>query len=507
MAKKFLTPIDMGGLEIQNMKLQALSSDPTPSEALIYWNSTSKVVRYYDGTAWQTVSVGLDTEAVQDIVGTMITAGSDISVTYNDSLGTLTIAVSGLSSGDISDFSEAVQDVVGSAVVGGSAVTATYNDTAGTLTLDVAVDNSSIEVSADALQVKALGITNAMLAGSIALSKLATDPLARANHTGTQTASTISDLASVVKAYRLDEFAAPTSSVAFNGQKITGLADPTGDQDAATKAYVDAARSGLDVKQSVRVASTGAVTIASPGASIDGVSLSTDDRVLVKDNGNATNGIYVFNGASSALTRASDADTTAEVSAGMFTFVEEGTVNADSGWVLTTNNPITLGSTTLTFAQFSGAGQITAGDGLTKSGNTINAVGTTDRVSVTSDAIDIASTYAGQSSITTLGTITTGTWNGTTIAVANGGTGATTEAGAKTNLGFMTRYATDVGDGASTTITVTHNLGTLDVQVTVFLKSSGAEVELDVVHATTNTVTLGFAVAPASNAYRCVVIG
>ena len=93
----------------------------------------------------------------------------------------------------------------------------------------------------------------------------------------------------------------------------------------------------------------------------------------------------------------------------MFTFVSEGTVNADSGWVLTTNDAITLGTTGLTFAQFSGAGQITAGDGLTKSGNTINAVGTSDRITVNADSIDIASTYVGQTSITTLGTIATGT--------------------------------------------------------------------------------------------------
>jgi len=113
----------------------------------------------------------------------------------------------------------------------------------------------------------------------------------------------------------------------------------------------------------------------------------------------------------------------------MFTFVEEGTVNADSGWVLSTNNPIVVGSTSLTFAQFSGAGQITAGAGLTKTGNTIDAVGTSNRITVNADSIDIASTYVGQTSITTLGTITTGTWNGTTIAVANGGTGATTLTG------------------------------------------------------------------------------
>jgi len=122
-------------------------------------------------------------------------------------------------------------------------------------------------------------------------------------------------------------------------------------------------------------------------------------------------------------TRASDADTSAKVTSGMFTFVEEGTTNADSGWVLTTDGAIVLGTTSLSFTQFSGAGQITAGAGLTKTGNTIDAVGTADRITVNADSIDIASTYVGQTSITTLGTIGTGTWNGSVIGASFGGTG------------------------------------------------------------------------------------
>lgn len=223
------------------------------------------------------------------------------------------------------------------------------------------------------------------------------------------------------------------------------VATPTEAGHAATKGYVDAARSGLDVKQSVRVATTEAITLSSGlenGDTIDGVTLATGNRVLVKNQDTASeNGIYVV-AASGAPSRADDADTSAEVTAGMFTFVEEGTTNADTGWVLTTNNTITLGTTGLTFAQFSGAGSILAGDGLTKTGSTINVVGTSNRITANADSIDIASTYVGQSSITTLGTITTGTWNGTTIAVANGGTGATDAGTARTNLGLA--IGTDV---------------------------------------------------------------
>jgi len=215
------------------------------------------------------------------------------------------------------------------------------------------------------------------------------------------------------------------------------VADPTDAAHAATKGYVDAARSGLDVKQSVRAATTAPINLASDlenGDTLDTtVTLATGDRVLVKNQTTASeNGIYVVQ-ASGAAVRAADFDTTAEVTAGAFTFVEEGTVNADSGWVVTTDGTITVGTTGIVWAQFSGAGSIVAGDGLTKTGNTLN-VGAGTGITVNADTVQISATYTGQSSITTLGTITSGTWNGSTIAVANGGTGATDAATARQNL-------------------------------------------------------------------------
>lgn len=243
----------------------------------------------------------------------------------------------------------------------------------------------------------------------------------------TLSASKISDFDTQVRTNRLDQLTAPTASVSLNSQKITNLATPTSDTDAATKAYVDAARSGLDVKASCRVATTANITLSGT-QTIDGVSVIANDRVLVKNQDTASaNGVYTV--AAGSWSRSTDADSDAEVTAGLFTFIEEGTVNADSGWVLTTNNPITVGSSSLTFTQFSGAGQITAGAGLTKTNNTLDVVGTADRITVNADSVDIASTYAGQSTITTLGTIGTGTWNGSTIGVAYGGTGATTLTG------------------------------------------------------------------------------
>lgn len=231
----------------------------------------------------------------------------------------------------------------------------------------------------------------------------------------TLTAAKISDFDTQVRTSRLDQMAAPTASVALNSQRITGLADPSGAQDAATKAYVDALKTGLDVKDSVRAATTANITLSGT-QTVDGVVLVANDRVLVKDQTTASgNGIYVV--AAGAWTRALDADNTpgSEVTGGMFTFVTEGTVNADSGWVLTTNDTIVLGTTALSFAQFSGAGQITAGAGLTKTGNTLDVASTgggsltigVDSINLTS-GIATAGTYRSVT-VDTYGRVTAGT--------------------------------------------------------------------------------------------------
>jgi phage-related tail fiber protein len=208
--------------------------------------------------------------------------------------------------------------------------------------------------------------------------------------------------------------------VSLNSNKLTNLTDPTNAQDAATKAYVDAARSGLDVKASVRATTTANITLSGT-QTIDGVVLIAGDRVLVKDQSTGSqNGIYVVV-SGGAWTRATDADTSTEVTPGMFTFVEEGTVNADSGWVLSTNSTITLGTTSLAFAQFSGAGQITAGDGLTKTGNQFDVVtASATRIVVSADSIDLATTGVSASTyksvtVDTYGRVTAGT-NPTTLS-------------------------------------------------------------------------------------------
>lgn len=163
-----------------------------------------------------------------------------------------------------------------------------------------------------------------------------------------------------------------TADQGMGGFKLTNLADPTADQDAATKAYVDSVSSGLDPKESVRAATTANITLSGT-QTIDGIALIAGDRVLVKDQTTASeNGIYEV--AAGAWSRAPDhnGSPSNEVSGGNFTFVEQGTTNADSGWVLQGDGNLVPGTDNQNWVQFSGAGSITAGDGLTKAGNELS---------------------------------------------------------------------------------------------------------------------------------------
>ena len=232
-----------------------------------------------------------------------------------------------------------------------------------------------------------------------------------------------------------------SGTVDVNSSRITNVTDPSGSQDAATKAYVDSVANGLDVKASAKYASTaniagtysngaGTITAGSNGAlSIDGATPTAGDRILLKDQTTATqNGLYTVTtvGSGSAayvLTRTPDADAASEITGGAFVFVEAGTANADNGYVFTHNGTPTLGTTNITVEQFSGAGQISAGAALTKSGNTLNVAVDDTTIEVSSDELQIKTTYPGQTSITTLGTIATGVWQGTVIDEVYGGTG------------------------------------------------------------------------------------
>jgi len=281
--------------------------------------------------------------------------------------------------------------------------------------------------------------------------------------TATLTAVNAKGLATAGSQASLSDLSSPTGNFSFASNRLTDLADPVANSDAANKGYVDSVAQGLDVKASVVVATTANITLSGV-QTIDGISVVAGDRVLVKNQTTQSqNGIYVAS--ASAWSRSSDADTWQEL-VSAFTFVEQGTTQADTGWVCTVNAGGTLGSTAVTWAQFSGAGTYSAGDGLSLTGTTFAVVGTTNRISVSASGVDIASTYVGQSSITTLGTIGTGTWQATTIGTGYGGTGLTSF----TSGGAV--YATSTSALTTGTLPVTAG-GTGATTLTGYVKGSG----------------------------------
>ena len=243
----------------------------------------------------------------------------------------------------------------------------------------------------------------------------------------------ISGFDTQVQTSKLNQMAVPTASVAFNSQNITGLLDGVNPQDAATKSQVDVAQAGLDAKDSCRVATVGTSLTLSGEQTIDGITTTTD-RILVKDQSTASqNGIYVT--ATGAWARATDADANAEVTSGLYTFITEGTTLGGQGFVLTTDDPITVGTTNLTFSQFSGVGDLVAGTGITKTVNTIAIDSTVTTLigtqiltnkTLTSPTINTSAISGGNAENLTIGSsIASPSITATVLTVTSGGSGIT----------------------------------------------------------------------------------
>ena len=367
-----------------------------------------------------------DLEQVEDITAGTAAASKALVVDANKDIGTLRNITSNGS------FSAASGTFTGNIVIGNGAYIGSTSDT----------DAIQIEADGDIVLSQDLAVTGShtvtgttTLNGAVNIGDASADAVAIAG-TATFTPSADFDGGFTV---------ASSQTIDMGGNQITNVADPTAAQAAATKAYVDAVKTGLNVKDAVKLASTAALAAstyangssgvgatltanANGALSLDSVAVSTSDRVLIKNQADASqNGIYTVTntggaGAAFVLTRATDADTGAEIPGGTFVFVTQGSALADNGFVFTHNGTPTIGTTDLTVAQFSGAGQIDAGAGLTKSGNTLAVQVDDSSIEINSDTLQVKA--SGITNAMLAGSIDLTAKVTGTLPVANGGTGA-----------------------------------------------------------------------------------
>jgi hypothetical protein len=557
MARSFLVPINLNQLELQNARIQNLSttqigSIASPVTGQVVYDSTVNQLKVYEGTGWAPVG------GVATGTGAPSSTPMSIGSMYLD-LTNLVVYVS--------------------------------NGTAS---------------SANWVPVMPYGLTADMANLGLANAQGSSLKVSRADHVHRHIDADHSGI-------HLNALATATADYSMGTYKITNLATPVAGTDAANKNYVDAAVTGLNVHDEVQVATTAnltgwtyaaGTTDASQGtgigatltngttgtSTIDGYTLLANDRVLVKNQTTQTqNGIYTVTtagttGVATVLTRATDSDNhiAGQITAGDFVFVTGGSTQISTGWTQTASGTATtpvkgikLGTDAITFSQFSGAGTYTASNGVTLSGNnfvftptttgglqtgssgaavllpstsglktdanglalnptstgglTTSASGSLILLPSTSglktDASGLALNPTSTGGLTTsasgayillatnsgLATSSSGLTVTAGLGITLSGGGAAGAATANTvaiNTDVVARkYTTTIGDGTTTSYTVTHNLNSRYVQVTVFDASSYAQVFTDVANTTVNTVTISFANAPGVNAYNVIVVG
>jgi hypothetical protein len=557
MARLFVTGINLNKNELQNARIQNLSTAPSsPVAGQIYFDTTANVLYFYNGTEW--VPASGSTEVIQDVIGSSVSGGTGLTATYNDGTGVTTLDLDStavtagnygttaaktasftvdaqgrltaaseqdiqIATSQVTNLEEFIDDTVGDSVAGlvkeGEGIDVTYDDNAGTLTIaaedatssnkgiasfnstDFTVTSGAVTLNAERVE----DIVSNLVIGGTGIDATYNDGAGSLTIDIDSTVTTNSGSQTLTNK-TLSTGTTLSADLNANNQKITNLATPTSSGDAANKAYVDAVSEGLHVHAAARVyvaTNIDLSTALEAGDAIDGITLVAGDRVLV--NGQSTqsqNGIYVVQ-ASGAAVRATDFDTPTEVKSGDFIFVSAGTNYANTGWVQTLS-PATIGTDPISFTQFSGAGTYLAGDGLSLNGSTFS--------------VDVTPT-SGNASLTNTGgavEVKVNTNDGLEVTASglgiNNGTGLTFSGGAlvfDTANGYGTRkLAFGVGDGTATSYTVNHAMATRDVTVHVYENASPyAQVEADVEHTDSNNLTIKFATAPTSNQYRVVVVG
>jgi hypothetical protein len=344
----------VGALGLPSGTVAQRPGSPTPG--FFRWNTDNTVIEYWSGSTWvalgsgsgSVTSVAVSGSTGLGVSGSPITTSGTITLT----LGTELQGLSGLAA-------NGVISRTGSGTYSARTITGTASN--------IVVTNGD--------GVSGNPTINLATAGSAVTGqfvKITTDTFGRVTATASVGSSDITTALGYTPVNKAGDSMTSTANLTFSGGgEVLGLpSTPSGATAAASKAYVDSIAQGLDPKGSVRVATTAAGTLASSfanGSTVDGVTLATNDRILIKNQASALeNGIYTVN-SSGAPTRAVDFDAWSEIPGG-FVFAEEGTANADTGWVCTSNQGGTLNITSITFVQFSGAGTYTAGTGLTLTG-------------------------------------------------------------------------------------------------------------------------------------------
>jgi Repeat of unknown function (DUF5907) len=475
--------LDFSKYEARNIRHHQLGTAPSsPVTGQMYYNTADNTLYWWDGSAWVSARGGASATppSTTSSLGTIQLAG--------DLAGTATSPQ--IAAGVITDVD------VAAANKDGIAGTASMR-TLGTGAQQAAAGNDARFTDA-----------RAPTAHHVNHEPGGSDPMAVDQPAGTASLRTLGF--GVQQAMRGNvqpqQMNSPTAPFSMNNNQITNLSAPTFSTDAANKGYVDQTTQGLDAKVSVKAASTANLTL-SANQTVDGIALVNLDRVLVKDQSTpAQNGIYVVS--AGAWQRAVDMDNWGEVPSA-YVWVEQGTAQADTGWVCTADQGGTLDTTAMPWTQFSGAGQITAGNGLTKTGNNLD-VGAGAGITVNADTIQVANNGITNAMIAD-GAIDISSADITgTLGMLNGGTGATTPAQARINLTAAGKY-TSALHGAGTTISVpqaTHQLApTSALMVQCMIAATGAVILPDVVISPIGDVTITFGVSQSANTIRTVIFG